>query len=379
MATSMITPLYMPQAPIVHLAAEMKKAVDIPVITVGALNVELGEKALKDGHADIVAFGRALVADAELPNKVAEDRLEDIRPCCRGHEGCITLFFAGCPIRCEVNPQCGRELEYKVEKAAQPKNVVVIGGGVAGMEAARLASEIGHTVTLLEKTDKLGGHFIEGTAAKFKIEAKGTLDWLIRQVAKSKARVVLGKEATPELVASYHPDAVIIATGSHYKTPPIKGIEKANLPDETLLHPDRTGAEVVVIGGGLIGSETALSLTEYGKTVTLVEMLEDIAMEDEPLSQTAIKLRLQEENVAVHTHTRVTEVTDNGIRCINAEGTEFEIPAQTIVAATGLNANQEAAAPFAGIAPKTFKIGDAVQARKIFQCFHEAWHAVLNI
>jgi 2,4-dienoyl-CoA reductase-like NADH-dependent reductase (Old Yellow Enzyme family) len=176
MATWMITPMYMPQAPLIPLAAKMKEAVGIPVIAVGALNAQLGEKALEEGKADIIAYGRALLADPDMPRKLAANRPDDIRPCVRGHEGCISLFFAGCPIRCEVNPQGGRETSLKLEKTAEPKRVVVVGGGIAGMEAARVAAGIGHQVTLLEKSERLGGHYIEGSEAKFKSEARELLN-----------------------------------------------------------------------------------------------------------------------------------------------------------------------------------------------------------
>ena len=377
MATWMMTPLYMPQAPIVHLAAEMKKAVRIPVITVGSLNAELGEKALEDGSADIVALGRGLIADPEIPRKLAEDRAEDIRPCMRGNEGCISLFFLGCPIRCEVNPQCGRELEYNIRKTNNPQKVVVIGGGVAGLEAARVASESGHWVTLLEQSDRLGGHFIEGTAPDFKVEARSLLRWLIGQVEKSKISVEFHKKATPELVASYHPDVIIVAEGSAYGKIPVKGIEEAILPDEALMHPERVGKSVVVIGGGLVGSETALWLAEQGKSVTIVEMLNDIVPEDEPLSQTAIKFRLHETGVQIATGSRVTEINDGTVKGVDDAGAPFEFKAETIIAATGLKAKKTD--DYSEIAPKVFQIGDSVKARKIYNCFHEAWHAVLSI
>lgn len=379
MANWMIMPLYIPQAPIVHLAAEMKKAVKIPVIAVGALDAELGEKALQDGKADLIAYGRALIADPELPRKINENRVEDIRPCFRGHEGCISLFFAGCPIRCEVNPQCGKELDYKLVKTGSPRNVVVIGGGIAGMEAARLAAEMGHKVTLIEKTNKLGGHFIEASAPEFKKEAKGMLEWLIRQVNKNDIKIEFNIEASRETVSSYEPDVVIIAIGSKYRCHAHDGSSKAILPDEALMYPEKTGNNVAVIGGGLIGSETALTLANHGKKVTIVEMLDDIALDHEPLSYTALKYQLEKAGVTILTNRRVTKMTDEGIGGIDLNGSEFSLPADTIVSALGLKARKKEAEAFYGIAPQTFAIGDCVEARKVYHCFHEAWNAVFNI
>ena len=379
MATHMIMPLYVPQGTLVPLAAAMKKAVSIPVITVGGLNAELGEKALEEGAADMVAFGRTLIADPELPKKIMEDRLEDIRPCCRGHEGCISLFFAGCPIRCEVNPACGREATYGIDKAAAPRRVVVAGGGMAGLEAARVAALAGHHVTLLEQGDVLGGHFREGTMPDFKREGAAVLKWLVRQVEKGSAEVLLKTEATPETVAELKPDALIVAVGSHYIVPPIEGIAAAMSPDQALLHPETVKERVVVIGGGLIGAETALALAEAGHKVGIVEMLDQIVPEDEPLSQVAIRLRLDKAGVAIHTGHKVVSVAPTQVTSRSADGQTLILPADSIVVATGLAANKEQVERLRGLAPQTFVIGDCVKGRKIFDCFHEAWRAVRSL
>ena len=147
-----IPPNYEPHAMVVPFAKVIKEQVTkCPVIVVNSLTPETAEKALEDQCADIIAMGRPLIADPELPKKLIEGRREDIRPCCRGHEGCVSLFFSGCPIRCEVNPQCGREKELKLVKTNNPQNVVIVGGGVAGMEAARYGCEVGDNITLIEK------------------------------------------------------------------------------------------------------------------------------------------------------------------------------------------------------------------------------------
>lgn len=376
MAEWMIMPMYVPQAPLVHLAAEMKKAVDIPVITVGALNTELGEKALQDGSADIVAFGRALLADAELPNKLKAGAKEDIRPCCRGHEGCISLFFAGCPIRCEVNPQAGREKEYRIVPARQPRRVAIVGGGVAGMEAARVARLYGHEVTLFEKSGQLGGHYREATQPEFKVDAADVLKWLVTQVEKSGADIKMNTAATPATIKATRPDVVIVAVGSQYAKAPIEGIDAALTPDIVLDDTAKAGAKTAVIGGGLIGTETALHLALNGKRVELFEMLPDIAMSEEPLSNVAVKNRLAKANVKIHTSSRVTKISDSSIEYTDADGNNHTVSADTVVAATGLFADTDAAAGFDGTAAGVYRIGDCVQGRKIYDCFNEAWHAV---
>ena len=379
MAVCMITSMYFPQAPLVPLASAMKKAVNIPVIAVGALDAELGEKALCDGDADVIAYGRALLADPALPMKLMEGKAEDIRPCCRGHEGCISLFFRGCPIRCEVNPQAGRESDYQIEKVSNPKKIVVVGGGMAGMEAARFASEIGHNVTLFEKSDRFGGHYAEGTAPSFKTEGRRLLEWLIRQVEKSGTDIRMNTLADAKAIAALKPDVVITAVGSDYDKLPIPGIEKALLPDVVLWDPEKAGKNVVVIGGGLVGAETALHLAKNGKNVTIIEMLSGIALEAEPLSQVGLNIQLEKSGVVSLTGCRVTEVFDDSVVCVDESGVTERIMADSVITATALIANRKEAAKFADAAPQVFEIGDCVQGRKIYECFHEAWHAVRSI
>lgn len=379
MATSMITPLYIPQAPIIDLAAAMKRAVTIPVIAVGALNAQLGEKALQDEKADLIGFGRVLIADPNLPQKVKNGQLEDIRPCCRGNEGCISLFFSGCPIRCEVNPQAGREKEYRLEKVREPKKIVIVGGGMAGMEAARVADLMGHQVTLFEKSNELGGHFVEATKPEFKVEGLRLLQWLIHQVKQSNIDLKLNCEASIASIKAINPDALIIAVGSSYITLPLPGIEHTLSPDTVLRDVNLTGDEVIVIGGGLIGSETALYLAQSGKKVIIIEMREDIVMDDDPLSAAAVKLCLSEKGVTVHTNATVNRIESNSVYYTDKNGIEHQMNGDSIVAATGLKACDQEVARFSKLVEQTFIIGDCVKARKIFNCFHEAWFAVRNI
>lgn len=376
MSSHMIPSLYVERAPIVDLAAKMKEVVSIPVITVGSLDAKSGEKALQENKADLVSFGRPLLADPDIPKKIMENRLEDIKPCIRGHEGCISLFFKGCPIRCEINPQLGREKEYKVEKTQDPKKIIVIGGGIAGMEASRLADEIGHKVILFEKTNKFGGHFLEATEPEFKKEGRGVIKWLENQINKSNIDVRMSQIATEEIIKEINPDVVIISTGSNYIKLPIKGIDKALSADKVLFDPNKAGKEVAIIGGGLIGCETALFLAENGKKSTIFEMREDVAMDDEPLSQTSLKARLIKDMVDIHINSKVLEILDNGL-VYNQDGETKTHKTETVVFATGLEAISTK--EFENMAPQVFKIGDAVQGRKIFECFHEAWFAVRNI
>ena len=378
MANWMISPMYRPEGAIVDLASAIKKVVTkAKIITVNALNPELGEKALENGDADLIAFGRPLIADPYLANKVKEGRYEDVRPCMRGHEGCITSFFAGHPIRCEVNAQAGREKEFKPYKVSEPKHIVVVGGGMAGMEAARVADLHGHKVTLLEASNELGGHFIEATEPRFKTAARGVLNWQKVQLEKSNVDVRMNTKATKEVVEALHPEALIIAVGSEYIVPNILGIENTITAKEAIMNPDAITGKVVVVGGGLVGTETALMLGQAGKDVTIIEMRNAIALEDEPLSQIALNTELAAANVKILVNAKVKEIAKGKVIYDN-EGTK-EIEADTVIAALGLKARTDVVEELKLDGVETHVIGDAVRGRKLANCTAEAWLAVKRI
>lgn len=372
-----IPPNYEPHAMVVPFAKIVKeKVTKIPVIVVNSLDPDSAEKALEDNCADIIAMGRPLIADPNLPNKLLKGERDSVRPCCRGHEGCVSLFFSGCPIRCEVNPQCGREKELALKKTNNPKNLLIVGGGVAGLEAARHACEVGHKVTLIEKNNELGGHFIEATIPDFKVDHYHVLKWLINEVKKTNTNIILNTEVTPKLIKELNPDKVILATGSEYIKLSIPGSEKALLPDEVLKGKVTTEDEVVVIGGGLVGAETALYLAEKGKKVTIIEMLDQIVINDEPLSRISLTKRLAKANVKIFTNSKVISINEKEITYVDNSNNNHNIQYGSVVMATGLKSNVKTSAALENIGYDTIKIGDALKARKIFECFHEAWHAI---
>ena len=372
-----IASTYIPSGQLIPLAAQMKKAVSIPVVAVGSLNPELAEKILNNGFADFIAFGRALIADPFLPRKLEENREEDIRPCIRGNEGCISRFYSGCAIRCEVNPACGKEAHYKINKVLKPKNVLIIGGGVSGMEAARVAALMGHKVTLMEKENKLGGHMTESTRQDFKSDEAKLLRWLSKQVEKNGVNILLNTFVTAQTIINERPDALIIAIGSEYMRPDIKGAENTFLAGEILDDTSLTGDSIIVIGGGLAGAETALTLAMQQKKVTIVEMLEQIALKHEPGTREALVQSLKREQVCIMTCHTVLEIEKTGqVTVSDLEGNITKIKGDTVVLATGLASR--AISDLSKIIPNTFSIGDCVEARKIYQCMHEAWNVVIN-
>lgn len=374
--------MYYGRGHLLYLAEGIKRAVtNVPIITVGALDVERGERALQEGKADLIAFGRGLLADPELPNKIANNKIEDIRPCILGNEGCTGRIGQGRPLRCEVNPAAGREATLRMTPAATKKKVMVIGGGIAGMEAARTAAIRGHDVTLVEKSDRLGGHLIEASAPKFKSTVKELLIWAERQVSKGNIKVQLNTEATPSLVKEANPDVLIVAAGSTCKTLSVPGSDRPSvvMGTEVLLGQKKPGAEVVVVGGGTVGSEAALYIAEeLKKRVTIVEMLDDILIDHEILNKTVLKERLQAAGVVIRTGWILRDITDKGVVCEDKNWQKHEIAADTVVLCTGFEARKDTADEFKGLVPEVYIIGDCVAARRIYNAFEDAWHAVLK-
>ena len=376
-----IAAMYVPEGPLVFLADAIKQAVSLPVVAVGSLDAESAEEALLQGSADIIALGRALIADPELPNKLALGRAEDILPCCRGNEGCITRFYEGKSIRCELNPACGRERAYSLA-GAERKKVAVVGGGVAGMEAARIADLAGHDVTLYEKTESLGGHLIEAGAPDFKVKTGKYLKWLRRQIDHNYVTVKLNAEIRPEDIAGLNADAVIIAVGSEYAVPGIIGIGQAVCADHALLD-GIAAVNIAVIGGGLIGCETALFLAEQGKKVTVFEMTGEIVPGHENNAKIGLTVRMEKAGVDIRLFSRVLAIEKDGaivsLAYEDGGGNRKKFECETAVNATGLAAREALAQGLAAAGKEVYVIGDCKEARKIYDATHEAWKAVLQI
>jgi 2-enoate reductase len=270
-------PMYMPKACNLKDVAEVKKAVSIPVICAGRFDEpEVAEKAIAEGLIDMMGMGRPLLADPELPNKFQEGRLDDIRPCISCHQGCLGRIFQGLDISCAVNPACGREKSYELRPAQTKKKVLVIGGGLGGMEAARVSALRGHEVDLYEKTGELGGVFVAAATPDFKDDDKHLLAWYKRQMGDLPITVHMNAEVTADMVKGY--DEVFVATGANERRLNTPGFDTPNVTYafDTLRNVKIEGENVVIVGGGLTGCEIAYLLGREGRKVTIVEMTETI-------------------------------------------------------------------------------------------------------
>jgi 2-enoate reductase len=371
--------LYLP------LTEQLKKVVKVPVIVAGRLEIpDLAEKALANNQADIIALGRGLLADPDWPNKVRAGRIQNIRPCLGCQDGCQGRIFLGRPLSCAVNPACGRESLFALQPAINAKKIMVIGGGVAGMEVARIATMRGHKVTLHEKNRELGGHVIAASVPDFKQDDARLLDWYRNELNELKVKVNLGQEVTPELVEAESPDVVVVATGSKPVTLDIPGIRKRKVATaiDIFTGKKEAGATVAIIGGGLVGCETALWLAKGGKKVTIIERLGGLMQAGltVPWPNKRMLLDLLEFNeVAVVLNTTVLEVTDAGVILIDTHFVKSTLPVDTVIQAVGLKADRELYNSLSDKVADIHLIGDARQAQNIMYAIWDANELARNI
>lgn len=362
----------------VWAAEAIKKVVHVPVIASGSITLpEYAEEIIASGKGDFVGLGRPLWADPEWPLKAMEDRPEDIRPCIRCNEGCLErTFFNFKAITCAVNPTISREGELDLKPAAKPRKIAVVGGGPAGMEAARVCKLRGHEVTLFEEKE-LGGLLHEASVPEFKSDIRPLCKYLITQIEKLGIPVE-HKKATAADLAGY--DAVICATGSRPILPGVPGIDKPGVMDalEVLNGARKPEGRIAVIGGGLVGTETALHLAEQGMHTTLVEMLPKIMNGVAATDQLAYSERIAKADMEVCTDTRLVSIGDGEITVSDHTGTHT-IPADSVIIAIGLKAQDSLYGELCAQGKEAYLVGDAVHPGKIFDAFHTAYRVAWKI
>ena len=368
---------------LVPLAEEVKKLTNVPVIAVGRLDLELGERILEEGKADLIAIGRRLMADPDLPNKVAEGRLDEAIPCIGCMECIERLAFdeRGEGVTCVVNPTMGRERAYQIKPAGKVKNVVIVGGGPAGMQAAIVAARRGHRVTLFERDAKLGGQLNIAALPPFKDDIFPWINYLANQVEKAGVEVKLNTDATAEIVAEGNPDAVVIATGGTSVMPDIPGIDKPNVAtaQDVLSGKAKAGQRVVIIGGGMVGCETGHYLAEQGKTVTIIEILKRMANDMLFMTRRRLMDRLRSKNVTLLTSATCEGVREDSVRVTTVEGKKETIQADTVIIAVGYKANERLYKALEGKVPEIHCIGDSSQPRRILEAIDEGYRTGLAL
>jgi 2,4-dienoyl-CoA reductase-like NADH-dependent reductase (Old Yellow Enzyme family)/thioredoxin reductase len=377
-----VPPHYVPRGNLIRLAAAIKQHVSIPVIAVCGISPEMGEEVIAQKQADLISFGRQMIADPDMPKKVLENRPQSIRRCVRCNE-CLGSVLSYKGLVCAVNAEAGQEHESFVKPTTpeRPKNIMVIGGGPAGMEAARVAALRGHQVTLYDKEKRLGGMLRYGAIPEFKQDYRQFLDWQIAELGRLRVTVKLGCEVTPEMVAVEAPDAVVVATGGKMLVPPIDGIDQPNVFNALDVLDGRIPPEdrVVVCGAGFVGCETAMYLAEsYGKKVVLVDQLPDILPAVEIFTRWAVMGRLAEDGVEMRLKHRIVEFRANQVLCATDAG-QVSIDADTFVLALGIGADPTLYEQLRNRPYPVIPVGDVNGARKVIHAIHEGYHAARRL
>lgn len=368
-------PMYMPKGYLVKLAAKAKEAVNIPILAGGRMNeADIAENAIRDGKIDAVVLGRAALADPEYPNKVLTGHTEKIRPCIACNQGCITRLQQGKQPTCAVNPAAMREVRYALRPCIYPKKVVVVGGGVAGMEAARTAAMRGHKVSLYEKNESLGGNLIPGGSHSFKKEVRELNAWYQNELKALPVEIHTGETVTSEQLRNMDADVIILATGSVPVMPNVPGMDDKKVLGcmEAFAHPEKVGRKVMVIGGGLVGCEMALDYAQNGKEVMVVEALPKILSAGIPSpipNGQMIPDLFEHHHVTVLEKHRLSAVEDGKV-ILECDGQKKVLDADTIVIAVGFRPAPSMAQELQGCGAVVYEIGDG---QKVSTILHAVW------
>jgi 2,4-dienoyl-CoA reductase-like NADH-dependent reductase (Old Yellow Enzyme family)/thioredoxin reductase len=376
--------LFLPDGVNVRYAAEIKKHVKTPVATVGALaDPDLMESIIAEGRADIVEAARGLLADPDLPTKARVGKKEEIRRCMR----CLSCFSALVntgQFYCAINPESGREAEMKFDiPPTQVKKVLVVGGGVAGMQAALTCAKRGHAVILCEKDGRLGGVLRCEERVPFKQLLVNYLDYQARQIAKAGVDVRLNTEVTPKYARDTDADAIIAALGARPLIPRIPGIDGPNVlsVETAYANPTETGPRVAILGAGLVGIELAIHLGMLGKTVTVIEMLDAVNDGGNNMHAKSLPVQIKKYGITLLLSAKAEKIDKDGVRChMLAEGDrEYSVPADSVIYAVGQRPRSEEAVALHDCAPLFWQIGDCVTPKNIMAATSVAHEIARNI
>jgi len=399
-----------PRAGFAYLAREMKETVSVPVIASHRIHdLDVARELIVDHICDMVAMGRPLIADPELPNKTKNGREEEIIHCVSCGQGCFDHIFQLKPIECLANPIAGHETEYNLEKTKDPKKILVIGGGPGGIWAALGASMKGHKVILWERSDRLGGQLNIAGLPRGREEFLVLAEHLENIVFNSEIKVELNKEATADEIKKENPDYIIIATGASPITPSIEGV---NLPHvhqawDVLQGKVYVGRKVVVIGGGAVGVETALDLAMRGtldgedlkfllinevedpahlrelcvkgtKEVTLIEMLDAIGKDIGKSTRWTMMRYMKIFGVKYYTRTKALKITKQGIE-VDMKGEKKFLPADSVILAVGSKSNNNLVKEVEPLNIPFKVIGDAKKVAQAINAIHEGFKAGISV
>jgi 2,4-dienoyl-CoA reductase-like NADH-dependent reductase (Old Yellow Enzyme family)/thioredoxin reductase len=373
-----IQPAAVSQGLYVENASAIKGAIGsrVPVLVVGRIkDPHMAEDILAQGKADMVVMGRALLADPEMPAKVIEGRPQEIRPCIGCNQGCVDKLLTDQDIACLGNALTGREWEFDLDrKASVPKRVLVIGGGPGGLECARVAAMRGHDVFLYEKGHELGGQMNIAAIPPYKGEIKELARFLISQVKDLGVHIKVGEEVDETVIDRIKPDLVMLATGSLPINPDIPGVENNNvLNAEEILAGASFGGNVVIVGGGMVGCETAEFLADQGAKVTIVEMMSHVATDMGLLTKALLIQRMKQKGIKIFTKKKVKEINSGSLILEEDGHTESLDHIDTIVLAMGYKSDMNLERIIEDKGIPVYKIGDCSEPRNMMEAIHEGF------
>ncbi len=363
-----------PRGNLVEGAAEVRKAVRVPIGVTNRISPEMADKIIAEGKVDLVWIGRGLVADPEMPNKLAAGKPEEIRRCLACNT-CIDMLWDEwfCDWKCAINPESFREELGEVVPAIVPKSVLVVGGGPAGCEAARTAALAGNKVTLWEKADRLGGQVSLASLIPEKEHFSGLIDYYSVQLRNLNVTVQLGKEATASAIVEASPDVVVLATGSKAAVARIPGFDHKLVVKarDVIAGNVAVGERVVIIGGGSVGLETALFLSRKGRKVTIIEAMPKLGKGMVRMVFHLIRLELKQAGIEMLASATVESIADKGVNVIDKTLTHLFIPADTVVMSTGSESDRTLLDPLQGKVPQVYLVGDCLWPRNLMSAIYQ--------
>jgi 2-enoate reductase len=375
-------PMYQAKGLYVPYAKIIKEVVNVPVICAGRMdNPDLALNAVNDEACDMISLGRPLLADENYVNKLRGEKLADIRPCLSCQEGCMGRIQEYSALNCAVNPTACREKEAAITAALKSKKVIVVGGGVAGCEAARVLAIRGHKPVIYEKTSKLGGNLIPGGAPDFKEDDLALVAWYEHTLKKLGVEVHFDTEVTANMVKNSGAEAVIIATGSKPKIFNLGDNKKVFPAAEILLENVNPGERVIVVGGGLVGCELALDLAHKAKKVTIIELQNRLLALNGPLchaNSEMLEKLIPFNGIEVLTSSKVIKTTEKGA-LIDINGTKQELEADSIVLAVGYNSEKGLYDELKYEISDIHLIGDARRVSNIMYAIWDAYEVASNL
>lgn len=378
-------PMYFEDGMYLEYAEAVKKVVNIPVMVAGRMdNPDLAIDAIENNKGDMIGLGRPLLADPELPNKIRRNKIESIRPCLSCHDGCLGRLKQAFPISCAVNPACANEKEYELKQTLVSKKVLIIGGGVAGMEAARVLKVRGHKPTLVEASSKLGGSLIPGGMPSFKRYDHKLIRWYEQELKALDIDIKLNTAYAAQMIEESDYDTVIVATGATPIAIHLQGEEKNNVLNsvEASLHSEKVGNEIAIIGAGLVGAELGLWFAQQGKKVTIVEMTNQIFGGENGMcfaNYDMLKDLINLNKVEIMTETKADSINEEGLIVAKKNGETVLVKADTIISAVGYKSENKLYEDIKFIDKEIYKVGDCKKVHNIMYAIWDAFEIARNI